>query len=120
MTPAELDEIEQLLKKATPGPWHPDGGYIYADVKNGRPGGETIIKCDYARASYEVPSKDNASLIVLLRNHAPALLAAARRVARIEAEARRLLFALSRGNQTAAESFVEIADLRAALAKETL
>ena len=107
MTPAELDEIEQLLKKATT--VSDRGISMFADL---------AIACQFVQRTVttKMPAVD-ADLFVSLRNHAPALLAAARRGAEVERCAKNLLFALSRGNQTAAESFVEIAALRAAIGR---
>ena len=34
MTPAKLQEIEELAKKATPGPWLNDPGSIFVDAEN--------------------------------------------------------------------------------------
>jgi hypothetical protein len=43
MTPEELDRLEAVARKATPGPWDSEGStYVYAQVPGGRPNGEGI------------------------------------------------------------------------------
>lgn len=77
----ELDRLESLLAKATPGPWDvvidPDGP---PRVYRGRSGGFCVSdRADHLRADAD------AGLIVGLRNAAPALLAAAREAEELRA-----------------------------------
>jgi hypothetical protein len=71
MTAEQLTELERLEREATPGPWW----------------GETAVPTEiYAPATDEIltsgfgneKAQEDAELVIALRNHAPALIAAAR------------------------------------------
>lgn len=79
-----LEELERLLAKATPGPWEHDSGpalngtyHVVNDADE-----NMICEC-YDGESYD---EHNAALIVALRNAAPSLITTAREVEGLRAE----------------------------------
>jgi len=77
MTPAELDALESLLAKATPGPWVDDGNARVQvldkpDAPRGYPCHSDVADCD---------TMASAAAIVALHNAAAELIAAARTLA---------------------------------------
>ena len=75
LTPAELNALDALLEKATPGPWFENGEICYEKVSrsaNGEP------YQDYDRVTYEQQfSPNDRAALIALRNAAPALIACA-------------------------------------------
>lgn len=91
MKPEELDKLAELLEAATPGPWQ--------EMPNGRLPGAIVtatlrqvamvsgdVAFEDARTTTEKVLAANAALIVALVNAAPALLAMAWELLRLEAE----------------------------------
>lgn len=96
-----LEELERLLAKATPGEWHafhkPHSVTICFDPKGGY--SNRVAECTY----WSLPTRgqpdrvialSNAALIVALRNAAPSLIVTAREVEGLRAEVARLREAL--------------------------
>jgi hypothetical protein len=72
----DLDELERLLKQATPGPWiemetHP---YLFANPRGPQPWHHDIV------GRFDYHSDANRALIAALRNHAEELVRDARRM----------------------------------------
>ena len=113
-----LDELEQLLKKATPGPWlaanmvHADrrdamtadelGAYVAANVRRSIEDGGSADRFlflttneddapDICHVGNGPNGPTNAALIAALRNEAPRLLAAAREVERMREALREMV-----------------------------
>jgi len=81
MTNEELDELKTLLAKATPEPWNIGyEGHVMADKK-------LIAGCmghqDNFTPNLRETNTANAELIAAIRNAAPALIASARRYAKL-------------------------------------
>lgn len=76
----DIDEIERLLERATPGPWRGERGDMLDCV---------AVVADDPAADYpriaSVVQHDDVELIVALRNHGDALVAAARERDRLRA-----------------------------------
>jgi len=87
MTREQIDAIERLLAKATPGPWwmqrEYDGGRTVCSMRHQT---ETVCvnKASHVEGNPWDAHWDNANLIQELRNNAEALLAAARRALELE------------------------------------
>lgn len=119
-----LEELERLLEKATPGEW-------IAAAKPSRIVGWPIVSeqgraigsVNYvdpagfapANAALNDEAKANAALIVALRNAAPSLIATAREVEGLRAEVARLRLGIAAAALWTAEPGTTIAELRAAL-----
>ncbi len=84
MTPAELDALDGLLEKATPGPWR-------LETIKGEMEGSFQVSCDYLdvigpqmqTVEIDNPQSINVAVSIALRNAAPALLVAARQNERL-------------------------------------
>lgn len=83
------DDLRKLHEAATPGPWltqdERDGMYA---VWTRQPHIGTLALCQYEDINGEFPAKDNAALIVAMRNALPDLLDTIDRLTRERDEAR--------------------------------
>lgn len=71
-----IDQLKELERAGTEGPWVQESYYISAPVKGRRPNGEVIVNCTpsiYDMFTHK-QKETNAALIVALRNAAPALI----------------------------------------------
>jgi len=80
LTEAELARLEKLEAKATPGEWKVSEPAVYIYTADGM----------VAKMENCPEFKSNSEFIAALRNHAPALIAAARRAAVLEAAMKRI------------------------------
>lgn len=92
-----LEELELLLAKATPGKWRTfiSGKFVAIMKAGSRRGGgtgekEVIHWAGFDSSDYPKDTKSNAALIVALKNAAPSLIATAREVEGLRAEVARL------------------------------
>lgn len=110
LTTADLDEVEQLLQLATPGPWEfmtfhsqardPYDGLVSTadDDPAYEPEHEQVLFCEN-----DAQRSANWELVQKLRNAAPSLLAAARRAVELEREVADLKKKLTRAEEKYAE-----------------
>ena len=91
ITQSEIDELRRLLEAATPGPWeNRSSGWISAHLSQQFEAPGFTVATSLTPVLRHADGlagncENDADLIVALRNHAPALLAAAERCARIDA-----------------------------------
>ena len=104
MTAAELDALDALLAKTTPGPWkfvehNWSDTSIYADERRLALLSIADEADEETQNDLEVENTANSSIIVALHNAAPALIASARREAKMREALHAMLIMSDRGPQ---------------------